>query len=70
MIVMRSSRSDIRKIHNSYSEVPIGESVAVFNHLGLLEIAINRGAPTSRNVGASGLLGIKLDDVLRIEFAQ
>lgn len=70
VIVMRSSRSDIRKIHNSYSEVPIGESVAVFNHLGLLEIAINSGAPTSGNVGASGLLGIKLDDVLRIEFAQ
>ena len=46
------------------------QHVAIFNHLGLLEIAINRGAPTIGNVGASGLLGIKLDDVLRIEFAQ
>jgi S-adenosylmethionine hydrolase len=67
---MRSSRSDIRKIHNSYSEVPIGDSVAVFNHLGLLEIAVNGGSPSNGNVGASGLLGIKLDDVIRIEFAQ
>ena len=67
---MRSSRSDIRKIHTTYSAVPIGESVAVFNHLGLLEIAINRGAPSQGNVGASGLLGIKQDDVIRIEFAR
>ena len=70
VIVMRSSRSDIRKIHTTYSAVPIGESVAVFNHLGLLEIAINRGAPAQGNVGASGLLGIKQDDVIRIEFAR
>ena len=70
VIVMRSSRSDIRKIHTRYSEVPVGDSVAIFNHLGLLEIAVNRAAPTDGNVGASGLLGIKLDDVIRIEFAQ
>jgi len=70
VIVMRSSRSDIRKIHNYYSEVPVGDSVAVFNHLGLLEIAVFKGAPDNGNVGAAGLLGIKLDDVIRIEFAQ
>ena len=42
----------------------------MFNHLDLLEIAINRGAPSQGNVGASGLLGIKQDDVIRIEFAR
>ena len=70
VIVMKSSRSDIRKIHTTYSEVTVGEPVALFNHLGLLEIAINRGAPDKGNVGASGLLGIQQDDVIRIEFAR
>ena len=70
VIVMRSSRSDIRKIRTTYSEVPIGDSIAIFNHLGLLEIAINHGAPGTANGGASGLLGIKIDDVIRIEFAE
>jgi len=70
VIVMRSSRSDIRKICVNYSEVPVGDSVAMFNHLGLLEIAINHGAPGTANGGASGLLGIKIDDVIRIEFAD
>ena len=70
VIVMKTSRSDIRKLHTSYSEVTVGEPVAVFNHLGLLEIAINRGAPDKGNVGASGLLGLQQDDVIRIEFAR
>ena len=39
--------------------------------LGLfLEIAINKGAPGSAHGGASGLLGIKLEDPIRIEFAK
>ncbi len=70
VIVMRSSRSDIRKICENYSDVPVGESVAVFNHLGFLEIAIYKGAPGSANGGASSMLGIKLDDVIRIEFSE
>ena len=69
-IVMRTSRSDIRKIHTTYGQVPVGDSVAVFNHLGLLEIAINKGAPGSAHGGASGLLGIKMEDPIRIEFAK
>jgi len=47
--------------------VPPGEKVAIFNQNGLLEIAINRGANTS-NGGAEKLFGIKLGDVIRIEF--
>jgi hypothetical protein len=70
VVVMRSSRSDIRKISNNYSEVPVGDPVALFNHLGLLEIAINHGAPGTANGGATGLLGIKIDDVIRIEFSE
>ena len=70
VIVMRSSRSDIRKISENYSDAPVGDSVAVFNHLGFLEIAIYKGAPGAANGGASSMLGIKLDDVIRIEFSE
>jgi len=69
-IVMRSSRSDIRKIDITYSDVQTGDSVAIFNHMGLLEIAVNRGAPASGHGGAASLLGIKVDDVIRIEFSK
>ena len=41
-----------------------------FFHLGFLEIAINHGAPGTANGGATGLLGIKIDDVIRIEFSD
>ena len=44
-----------------YSEVEIGETLCRFNSLGYLEIAINLGK-------AAGLLGLKLNDTIQIEF--
>ena len=52
---------EIHTIHESYSDVPVGEILALFGHNGHLEIALNNGA-------ASGLLGLNLDDPVRIEF--
>jgi S-adenosyl-L-methionine hydrolase (adenosine-forming) len=57
----------IDKISGSYNEVHQGDRVAVFNSSGLLEIAINQGVPGNGG-GASELFGMRLNDVVRIEF--
>ncbi|MCB0761249.1 MAG: SAM-dependent chlorinase/fluorinase [Flavobacteriales bacterium] len=66
-IMLRRASLDIRKIHNQYNEVPPGTGVALFNHMGFLEIAINKGAPGSGG-GANSLFGLKINDIVRIEF--
>jgi S-adenosylmethionine hydrolase len=48
--------------------VPPGEKVAVFNSNGFLEIAIKRGANGGTG-GADKLFGIRIGDVIRIDFA-
>ena len=53
----------IRSIAQSYLDVPTGETVAVFASTGHLEIAINQG-------NASSLLGIAINDTIRIEFEK
>jgi len=55
------SRYIIENISKSYNDVPDGEMVALFSATGYLEIAINKG-------GASGLLGLHLNDLVRIEW--
>lgn len=57
----------ISEISPTYNAVPNGERVAVFNSNGLLEIAINRGANLG-NGGAEKLFGMRIGDVVRIEF--
>ncbi|MBN1340601.1 MAG: SAM-dependent chlorinase/fluorinase [Bacteroidales bacterium] len=52
---------EINKISTSYNDVPPGEILALFASGGLMEIAMNQG-------NASGLLGIKIRDLVRIEF--
>ncbi len=44
-----------------YNEVPEGEKLCLFGISNYLEIAINKG-------NASGLLGLSLNDIVRIEF--
>lgn len=44
-----------------YNEVPEGEKLCLFGISNYLEIAINKG-------NASGLLGLKADEIVRIEF--
>jgi S-adenosylmethionine hydrolase len=65
---MRRARSDIRRIHATYVEGTPGEPVAVFNAMGLLEIAICMGGSGTGYGGATELLGLKFGDPLRIEF--
>jgi S-adenosylmethionine hydrolase len=59
-IFLRAGKYEIKKIHTSYSDVVEGELIALFGSDDLLEIAQNRGR-------AAGLLGIQVDDVIRIE---
>jgi S-adenosylmethionine hydrolase len=51
----------LNTISQSYQEVPIGEIVALFGSTGHLEIAINQG-------NASSLLGLDINDPVRVEF--
>lgn len=62
-IFLRAGKYELNKIHTSYSDVVEGELVAIFGSDNLLEIAQSRGR-------AAGLLGIQLDDVIRIEIAE
>ncbi len=52
---------EINKISRSYTDVPVGEILALFDSNGYLEIAMNQG-------NASGLLGMDYKDLVRIEF--
>ena len=54
---------EISNISDSYSEVPVGEILALFGTTGHLEIAMNNGT-------AGSLLGLEMDDPVRIEFMQ
>lgn len=66
-IFYRNKDYHIDEISATYNSVPNGEKVAIFNNNGLLEIAINRGANMS-NGGAEKLFGVRIGDVVRIEF--
>lgn len=66
-ILFRKRDYYIDQISNSYNEVAPGERLALFNDNGLLEIAINKGA-TGGAGGADALFGLRLNDVVRIEF--
>ncbi|MHC1706107.1 MAG: S-adenosyl-l-methionine hydroxide adenosyltransferase family protein [Bacteroidales bacterium] len=60
-IYFKTLDNAVQKISQSYNDVPEGDILAVFSSCGLLEIAINKG-------NASGLLGLKTDEMVRIEF--
>jgi len=57
----------IDQISTYYNDVSSGERLAIFNSNNLLEIAINRGANGSTG-GAAKLFGIRLGEIIRIEF--
>jgi S-adenosylmethionine hydrolase len=67
-IFFRKKEYFIDEISTSYSEVPKGEKVAIFNSNNLLEIAINQGAKDRKN-GASSLFGVSINDIVRIEYS-
>jgi S-adenosylmethionine hydrolase len=61
VITFRTPGYAIHNINKSYGDVPEGEMLALFGSAGNLEIAMNRG-------NASSLLGMDIDDTVRIEF--
>jgi len=51
----------IKLLSEDYSDVPIGDTLCLFNSVDYLEIAINMGR-------AANLLGLKVDDTVQIDF--
>lgn len=60
-ILFGASRYSVKKISQSYKDVHEGEIVALFSSSGNLQIAVSMG-------NASGLLGLNVDDTVRVEF--
>lgn len=60
-VFFRNADYDVNKISYKYNEVAEGEMLIMYGAAGQLEIAINKGR-------ASGLLGLKPGDTIRIEF--
>jgi hypothetical protein len=60
-IFVQSNHYTISKINNSYQETSVGELLAIFNSLNLLEIAINGG-------NAAELLNLNTNSSVRIKF--
>ena len=61
IVTLKLQNHVITEISNQYSDKEPGDMIAVFNSSGYLEIAINQDS-------ASKLLGLKLNDNIRIEF--
>ncbi|MBI1225276.1 MAG: hypothetical protein GC192_08565 [Bacteroidetes bacterium] len=51
----------ITRLCRHYTDVPVGETLCLFNFAGFLEIAVSMGK-------ASSLLGLKLDDMVQVDF--
>jgi S-adenosyl-L-methionine hydrolase (adenosine-forming) len=62
-IYVQSKHYKISSISDFYNEVPVGELIALFNSIGLLEIAINNG-------NAARLLNLDTNSTVRVEFKE
>lgn len=60
-IFVQSNHNKISEISNSYTDLPAGELIALFNSTGLLEIAITNGP-------AAELLNLSINSVVRVKF--
>lgn len=60
-ILVQSERYRITKINKTYSETTLGELLAIFNTIDLLEIAMNHG-------NVADLLALDTDSSIRIKF--
>jgi S-adenosylmethionine hydrolase len=58
----------IRQISQGYQDVAIGKELALFNHTGFLEIAVNNHSAPGGHGGADALLGLRRDQAIRIVF--
>lgn len=59
---IKFAREGVNKLNDNFHEVDEGDCCVIFNDLGLLEIAINRG-------NASQLLGLKYDSPVIVTFS-
>jgi S-adenosylmethionine hydrolase len=62
-IYVQSKHYMLEKINTRYNDAPPGDLLAIFNSIGLLEIAI-------RNGNASGLLKLSTNSTIRVEFKE
>jgi hypothetical protein len=62
-LLIQSNHYRISRINTWYSEATSGEILALFNSIGLLEIAINGG-------NAADLLNLSLNSTIRIKFRE
>lgn len=62
-IYLKGPYNKIKKINTQYNQTPPGELLAIFNSLGLLEIAIYNG-------NAAGLLDVSIRDAVTIKFRE
>ncbi len=62
-ILVQSNKYKIDRINTKYGETTIGEILAIFNSVGLLEIAMNRG-------NAAELLSLDLNSSVRVNFLR
>ncbi|MFC2111661.1 S-adenosyl-l-methionine hydroxide adenosyltransferase family protein [Bacteroidota bacterium] len=62
-IFVQSNHYVIKKINQYYNETAAGEILALFNSVGLLEIAMNSG-------NAADLLGLSTSSSIRVKFAE
>ncbi len=60
-IVVRKAAYSITRLSRNYSDVMEGETVAVVNHAGFIELAINKG-------NFSQLMGLEMNQPIRFEF--
>jgi S-adenosylmethionine hydrolase len=52
----------VSTLSSHYGDVPVGETLCLFNSAGFLEIAIHMGK-------ASSMLGLSLDDMVQVDFS-
>lgn len=62
-LLIQSNRYRISRIHRWYGDTSPGELLALFNSIGLLEIAINGG-------NAADLLNLSVNSTIRIRFRE
>lgn len=67
-IQMRTPRMTIRQLSTHYHDVAIGKELALFNHNGFLEIAVNNHSAPGGHGGADALLGLRRDQAIRVIF--
>ena len=65
-ITFGRSKHDIEKLSETYDDVSQGERLAFFASSGHLTIAVNKGVEGVGG-GASGLLGLEVNDAVRVE---